>query len=286
MTLFYTLLYSFLFGLLHGILPDEHTWPITFSYAIGGASGREGIKAGIFFSIAFTLQRALLSEVSYLALAPFLLSPTINGIVYIIVGGVMSVAGALVLRRNRYIHLHLLGHHHDEARQMGTSLEVFSTKHHDKPIPVTAAPPVGWALVHGFIAGFGFGGFSLFINTVAAPGMGSAWLGFLPGLLYGLGTMLMLIVIGYVFGASLHWTRRLSEEEIKRIGAQTGGRTLFFGGVLFVVFGVVTLLQWTQYLLIDTGYLLIGLFMLMVAVPSFVFSWNEVRAERKRHPAD
>ena len=34
--------YSFLFGLLHGILPDEHTWPITFSYAIGGASGRRG----------------------------------------------------------------------------------------------------------------------------------------------------------------------------------------------------------------------------------------------------
>jgi hypothetical protein len=29
------LIYSFLFGLLHGILPDEHTWPITFSYAIG-----------------------------------------------------------------------------------------------------------------------------------------------------------------------------------------------------------------------------------------------------------
>ncbi len=169
---------------------------------------------------------------------------------------------------------------------MGTSLEVFSTRHQDKPVPVTAAPPVGWTLVHGFIAGFGFGGFSLFINTVAAPAMGSAWLGFLPGLLYGLGTMLMLIVIGYVFGASLRWTRRLSEEEIKRIGAQTGGRTLFFGGLLFVVFGIIMLLQWTQYLPIDTGYLLIGLFMLMVAVPSFVFSWNEVRAERKGRLAD
>ena len=32
------LTYSFLFGLLHGILPDEHTLPITFSYAIGGAT--------------------------------------------------------------------------------------------------------------------------------------------------------------------------------------------------------------------------------------------------------
>ena len=41
--------YSFLFGLLHGIPPDEHTWPITISYAIGGAGGKEGMKAALFF---------------------------------------------------------------------------------------------------------------------------------------------------------------------------------------------------------------------------------------------
>jgi hypothetical protein len=55
------LTYSFLFGLLHGILPDEHTWPITFNYAIGSTSGREGMKAGFYFSAAFTGQRACLS---------------------------------------------------------------------------------------------------------------------------------------------------------------------------------------------------------------------------------
>ena len=54
MTPITAVIYSFLFGLLHGVLPDEHTWPITFSYAIGGASGREGIKAGLYFSAAFT----------------------------------------------------------------------------------------------------------------------------------------------------------------------------------------------------------------------------------------
>ena len=31
--------YSFLLRLLDRILPDEHTWPVRFSYAIGGASG-------------------------------------------------------------------------------------------------------------------------------------------------------------------------------------------------------------------------------------------------------
>ncbi|HYA91041.1 MAG TPA: hypothetical protein VEK32_06055 [Thermodesulfobacteriota bacterium] len=86
MTPLEALLYSFLFGLLHGILPDEHTWPITFSYAIGGASGKEGIKAELYFSAPLTVQRMLISELAYLALAPFLLSPEINGIVYVVVG--------------------------------------------------------------------------------------------------------------------------------------------------------------------------------------------------------
>jgi hypothetical protein len=56
--------YSFLFGLLHGILPDDHTLPITFSYAIGSASGKEGVKAGLYFSAAFTVQRMPISELA------------------------------------------------------------------------------------------------------------------------------------------------------------------------------------------------------------------------------
>ena len=281
MTPLAALVYSFLFGLLHGVLPDEHTWPITFSYAIGGASGKQGLKAGLYFSAAFTVQRTLLSEAAYLALAPFLLSPAVNGIVYIVVGLAMAIAGAFVLRQNRYIHLHLLGHHHDEARDMGTSLAVLTRTHRESSVANAAPPPAGWTLVHGFIAGFGFGGFSLFVNTVAAPAMRSPWLGFLPGLLFGLGTMLMLVIIGFLFGASLRWTRALTEPEIKRIGSQTGGRTLFFGGLLFALAGVATLLGWERYLPLDTGYVLIGLFMVMIALPAFVYSLREVLRARK-----
>jgi hypothetical protein len=281
MTPFTAIIYSFLFGLLHGILPDEHTWPITFSYAIGGASGREGMKAGLFFSAAFTLQRTLLSEIAYLALAPFLLSPTINGIVYVIVGLAMSAAGAIVLRQNRYIHFHLLGHHHKEAREMGTSLSVLSKHHDESAVPVSAPPPAKWTILHGFIAGFGFGGFSLFVNTVAAPAMQSPWLGFLPGLVFGLGTMIMLVLIGFLFGASLRWTHLLSEQEIKQIGSQTGGRTLFFGGLLFALFGVATIFGLDRHLPVDAGYVLIGLFMIVIAVPAFVYTLKEVLAARK-----
>lgn len=273
------LIYSFLFGLLHGILPDEHTWPITFSYAIGGASGGEGMKAGLFFSGAFTIQRAFMAELSFLALAPFLRSPEINGIVYLVVGAVMSAAGVIVLRRNRYIHFHLFGHHHDEADQMETTARVLARQHQAHRVEI-AAPPVHWTVIHGFIAGFGFGGFSLFINTVAAPAMGSAWVGFLPGLLFGIGTMIMLVIIGALFGASLRWIHSLSESEIKQIGAQTGGRTLFFGGFIFVLFGVATIAGLDRHLPVDIGYVMVGTIMIAVAIPAFIFSLRKVMKAR------
>ncbi|MFP3297134.1 MAG: hypothetical protein RXN78_06055, partial [Vulcanisaeta sp.] len=52
------LIVSLFLGMLHGITPDEHTWPITFSYAVGEYSTRGGIKAGFLFSLGFTIQRA------------------------------------------------------------------------------------------------------------------------------------------------------------------------------------------------------------------------------------
>jgi len=269
--------YSFLFGLLHGILPDEHTWPITFSYAVGGASGKEGMKAGLYFSAAFTFQRMLISELAYLALAPFLLSPTINGIVYVLVGLAMSAAGAIVLRRNRYVHLHLLPHWHRTI-----VAEPAENKYGGDPLALVSAPPARWAIIHGFIAGFGFGGFSLFVNTVAAPAMPGPWLGFLPGLLFGLGTMIVLVVIGGLFGAFLQRASSFTTQEVRRLGAQTGGRTLFFGGLLFGLAGAAVLLGLERRLPVDLGYLLIGLFMIIVVVPAFVYSSREVIAIRKQ----
>ena len=261
MTPFVALAYSFLFGLLHGVLPDEHTWPITFSYAIGGASGREGLKAGLYFSAAFTVQRTLLSELAYLALSPFLLKPIVNEIVYCAVGIAMSAAGIVVVRRNRYPHLHVVRHRHSAADEAAPS-----------------APPVRWTLVHGFMAGFGFGAFSLFVNTVAAPAMPGPWLGFLPGLLFGLGTMIMVAALGMIFGASLHWIfRSLTPAEVRMIGAMTGARTLFYGGLLFLAFGMATFFGLARNLPFDLGYVVITAFMIAVAIPSFLYTVREIR---------
>ncbi len=284
MTPWIALTYSFLFGLLHGILPDEHTWPITFSYAIGSGSGREGMKAGLYFSAAFTIQRTLLSELSYLALSRFMALAAINAYVYVVVGLVMSIAGAIVVRRNLYVHFHLLGHHHERVLTMEQNHLLFGRTH----LPHAgreAVMPVHWTLIHGFLAGFGIGGFALFVNTVAAPAMPSAWIAFLPGLLFGLGTMLMLLAIGGLVGMSLRWVRSLSEQDVLRIGAQTGGRTLFFGGLLFVFAGLATLLGWDRALPVNAGYVLICTFGILVVIPAFVYSWKEVMSAKGRPQA-
>ena len=155
------------------------------------------------------------------------------------------------------------------------------TKQHEESRGQVSIPPVRWTVIHGFIAGFGFGGFSLFVNTIAAPAMKSPWTGFLPGLVFGLGTMIMLVVVGGLFGASLRWAHALSEREIKLIGSQTGGRTLFFGGILFVASGVAALSGLDRYLPLASDYAFIALFMTAVAIPALVYSVKEVLAARK-----
>jgi hypothetical protein len=283
MTSYEAVAYSFFFGLLHGALPDEHTWPITLSYALGTARGREGMKAGLYFSTAFTVQRMILAEASYLALAPFLLNPAVNRIVYIVVGAAMTLAGALVLSHRPYPHLHLLGRHGEEKGRRES--EDRSVSH---PLPGLSfleggarALPLRWTLIHGFIAGFGVGGFALFVNTVAVPAMRSPWLGFAPGLAFGIGTTVVLVVIGGLFGHGLRFFRWLTPEQITGIGREVGARTLFFGGIFFAALGGALWLGLgasipDKYF----GTLTILVFLFFIFVPALVFSLRRARAAR------
>lgn len=92
------LLTAFLLGVVHGVTPDEHTWPITFSYAVGSFSARKGMRAALAFSLSFTAQRALLSELAYLGLFAVRDNLTWNAIIYVVVGVVMVLAAFYVLR--------------------------------------------------------------------------------------------------------------------------------------------------------------------------------------------
>ena len=202
---------ALLLGMVHGITPDEHTWPITFSYSVGSYSSRGGRRAGFLFSLSFTLQRAVASELAYFALTSFELSARWQFIVYLVVGAVMWASGRYILRAGKAARLEM-GSHHAGLPERSRWLP----------------------LVHGFIAGWGIGAFATIIYTVLAPAMPSAWLGWVPGLLFGLGTMVMQILLGGVFGSWMA-RRNLSEKARAYVARTVSGRTLKGGGIAFMV---------------------------------------------------
>ena len=214
------LLTAFLLGIVHGITPDEHTWPITFSYAIGGYSTRRGLRAGLIFSLAFTVQRAMASELAYLGLARvFVGNPGLGYAVYVAVGGVMAWAGWSMA------HGKALPFYHPHIRDQWRD-----------PRPWMPA-------VHGFIAGWGFGAFAIIIYTVLAPAMPSAAWGWVPWALFGLGTTVVQAAAGAGFGYWLSRRKKIADPEtVRRIGLRTASRTLQLGGLVFVAGGVFGLL--------------------------------------------
>ena len=225
------LLTAFLLGVVHGVTPDEHTWPITFSYAVGSFSARKGMRAALAFSLSFTLQRALLSELAYLGLFAIRNNPTWNAAIYVVVGVVMVLAAFYVLRLRCSLHLHLwppsVGgchrpSHADTAEWAGRT-----------PTPAMAA-------VHGFVAGWGLGAFALIMMTVLAPAMPSAALGWAPGAAFGLGTTAVLAGAGAVIGALIRH-QRLPRQLAERVAQEGAGWTLLAGGVLFTVAGAAGL---------------------------------------------
>jgi hypothetical protein len=226
------LLTAFLLGVVHGVTPDEHTWPITFSYAVGSFSARKGMRAALAFSLSFTVQRALLSELAYLGLLAISGNAAWNAAIYVVVGVVMVLAAFYVLRLRCSLHLHVwppsIGgchrpQHADTAEWAGRT-----------PTPAMAA-------VHGFIAGWGMGAFALIMMTVLAPAMPSAALGWAPGAAFGLGTTAVLAGAGAVIGALIRH-QRLPRQLAERVAQEGAGWTLLAGGILFTVAGIAGLI--------------------------------------------
>lgn len=234
------LLTAFLLGIMHGITPDEHTWPITFSYAIGSYSTRRGLLSGLLFSAAFTVQRALGSVLAYLALARWMQSEQVDSAVYVAVGVVMALAGVYILRLGRVFHLHLLpaswsgGAHLHRWRAAATGAETEAG---------TYRPVTPWmAVMHGFIAGWGVGAFATILYTTLAPAMPNVAMAWIPGALFGLGTLVVQAVAGAAFGAWMHH-HHLPEAVIAMVGRGVAGSTLLWGGMAFTVAGMVGLLM-------------------------------------------
>ncbi len=244
------LIIAYLLGILHGVTPDEHTWPITFSYSVGTFSSKGGAKTGLTFSSGFTLQRSILSELAYLALAGVFMTTFAFGLTYIVVGLAMLGAGIYIARKGFYLHWHFLERKLGEKagiHKEGSMLQEQELSHEINPAYVNEKDlvkpvPVKLAFIHGFIAGFGFGAFALIVYTVLSPVMPNAFLGWVPGALFGLGTMTAQVMFGTVFGTWLSKMKGLTQQGIALVGKTITKTVLEYGGLAFVIGGIAILL--------------------------------------------
>ncbi len=241
---------SLLLGLLHGVTPDEHTWPITVSYAIGAASGRRGMQAGLLFSLAFAVQRAIASELAYLALAPILASGELNALINLLVGVVMVASGVYILRLGRELHLT------ESFEQLLHRVLHLGANDGSAGIAVAGAAggpiPLRMTLVHGFVAGWGTGAFAIIIYTVLAPAMPNAAVAWLPGFLFGVGTMAVQVLVGAVLGTWMR-ARGLGEAAMNYVSRAVAGNTLLYGGLLFALWGLISIVAPALAAPIDRG---------------------------------
>lgn len=225
--------FAFILGILHGITPDEHTWPITFSYSVGSYSTRGGMKSGFAFSLGFTLQRSILTTLGYLGFAVIYRTYNLDGLVYILVGFFMFIAGSYVLK-GKYLHLPLdkifggQKHHHNEAER----LPIHELENTLRPVPIKMAT------LHGLIAGFGFGAYATIITFILAPQVPGLIYAPLVGFFFGVGTMCMQIILGAAF-ANIMRVKKFTLDELKYMGRSTASRALYYGGLAFIVIGLL-----------------------------------------------
>ncbi|MGI0055338.1 MAG: hypothetical protein ACREB9_05270 [Thermoplasmata archaeon] len=291
-TVVYLLAGCFALGMLHGVIPDEHTWPITFAYSVGTTTGKGGIKSGAWFSLAFTAQRALMSMIVYLALAALLgawginlatADQSVNGPVYIVVGAAMALAGFLILTDR--IHYHPFRRYEEkEAQELADPKSSARTGE-------GSAIPVHWCIIHGFISGFGTDGgiLSTWIYVLTLPYLASYGLWYLaptPGLLFGLGTFLVLMFIGYFFGQTLQIAKRVGPNRIANFGRLVGARTLLLGGIAFMIFGPLYWSGWySAATSFDAGTLIVIIVLVALAVPVMIYTWREVQKLPRDFPS-
>lgn len=242
------LVISYLLGLVHGITPDEHTWPITFSYAIGSYSVKGGAKAGLVFSSGFTIQRAIMSEIAYLALAGIFMTSVAFGITYVAVGAAMFGAGVYIKNKKIYPHWHWLEEklsYVTGIHKPGDKIQKKEMEHKLNPVMESGENlkpvPSKLAFAHGLIAGFGFGAFALILYTVIAPVMPNIWFGWIPGFLFGIGTMTMQVIFGSIFGAWLTKVKKLTIKGMQYLARYISSNVLYYGGLTFAVAGALIL---------------------------------------------
>jgi hypothetical protein len=209
-----------------------------------------------------------MAQLVYFALASYLaFDESLNAAVYVAVGIAMSIAGYLILSSK-------LPAWHPLTRFLRTR----GGTHYDEK-GVSRQVPIHWCVIHGFIAGFGVdtGLFTTFVYLVAVPAMPVAYLGFAPGAAFGFGTLIVLLAIGSLFGGVLQVAKRWGPERVQLFGTRAGARSLFYGGIIFIIAGVLFRAGIQNTIPLDFGNLIVLALMMGVIVPIMIITWREVK---------
>nr|CCC55510.1 conserved hypothetical protein [uncultured archaeon] len=192
-------------GIVHGIKPDEHTWPITVSYAmmqknLGGVIKAVSVFAGAL-TIIWTLMSALMGELMGLVDIQ-VLHPYVN---FIVGATMIGVAAYLVFGDNK---------------------EENNVK--------TADYRMIW--IHGLAAAFGGDFVIVLVLTAALVPAISSGLGFLVGLVFGLGSwMAQSLIVVFIYKGVIHGVRNWESM------AKAGRLALGILGIFMIFLGMVSL---------------------------------------------
>lgn len=199
----YWVLALFIIGIIHGLKPDEHTWPITVSYGLMQSSVRKALLSTSVFAGALTLVWASLSALES-EILPFFSSYDVDPYVDVIVGITMISVALFILNAGR------------------------------KGKVASADYRVIW--VHGLAAAFGGDFIVVLVLTALLISMIPANLGFMIGLLFGLGSFIsQALVVVLVYKGVLKASRDFTIME------RAGKYALFILGVFTIFLGVYSL---------------------------------------------
>src|SRR5207245_11617834 len=98
------------------------------------------------------------------------------------------------------------------------------------------------------------------------------------GAAFGFGRLVVLLGIRSVFGRVLQIAKKWGPERVQLFGTRPGSSSLFYGGIIFIIAGILfrTCIQAT--IPLDFGNLIVLAFMIGVIIPVMIFTWREVKA--------
>lgn len=204
----------FVIGLIHGLKPDEHTWPITISYAMMQKTTVDAIKSTTVFALAlttvWTALSALVGQLIDSSLARGVFDPQVD-----IVVGLTMIGVALF-----YLY---------KTKPKGANAS--------GKAEIASAPDFKLIWVHGTAAAFGGDFFVVLLLAITSATLSPSFPTFLVGLTFGLGSLLSQLTV-----VLLAYKGLIKSVKQPQLLVNAGKLSLLFLGVFMIALGIYSYL--------------------------------------------